>query len=101
MRSLEDFRDITLRDEPLAPHTWLKVGGPAQFFIRPRNAEELAEVVRCCHQRQIPIRLLGGGSNVLVGDEGVSGVVLHLDNEAFSRITIDGPRVSCGAGAAL
>lgn len=101
MRSLDDFNDITLRDEPLAPYTWLKIGGPAQYFVRPRHAEELAEVVRCCHRDRIPVHVLGGGSNVLVRDEGVSGVVLHLDNESFSRITIDGTRVTSGAGASL
>src|SRR5262245_65788965 len=83
MRSLDDFSDITLRDEPLAPYTWLKIGGPAQYFIRPRNVEELAEVVRCCHREQRPIHVLGGGSNLLIRDEGVSGVVLQLSEESF------------------
>lgn len=101
MRSLDDFSDITLRDEPLAPYTWLKIGGPAQYFVRPRHPEELAEVVRCCHQEGIPIRVLGGGSNVLVRDEGVSGVVLHLVHESFSQVRVDDQRVTAGAGAPL
>jgi UDP-N-acetylmuramate dehydrogenase len=101
MRSLDDFSDITLRDEPLAPYTWLKIGGPAQYFVRPRHPEELADVVRCCHQDGIPIHVLGGGSNILVRDEGVSGVVLHLVDESFSRVRIDDRRVIAGAGAPL
>lgn len=101
MRSLDDFSDITLRDEPLAPYTWMKIGGPAQYFIQPRNVGELVEVVRCCHEQQIPIHILGGGSNVLVRDEGVSGVVVRLSGEEFSRIEIDGNRVRVGAGAVL
>jgi UDP-N-acetylmuramate dehydrogenase len=101
MRSLNDFSTITLRDEPLAAYTWLKIGGPAQYLIRPRNAEELAEVVLVCHRQQLPVRVLGGGSNLLVRDEGVSGVVLQLVDEAFSRIVIDDVSVSCGAGASL
>jgi UDP-N-acetylmuramate dehydrogenase len=101
MRSLDDFSDITLRDEPLAPYTWLKIGGPAQYFVRPRHPEELAEVVRCCHQEGIPIHVLGGGSNVLVRDEGVSGVVLHLTDPSFSRVRVDDQRVTAGAGAPL
>lgn len=101
MRSLDDFSDITLRDEPLAPYTWLKVGGPAQYLIRPRHVEELAEVVRSCHHERIPVHVLGGGSNVLIRDEGVSGVVLRLDHEFFSQITIEGTRVTAGAGASL
>jgi UDP-N-acetylmuramate dehydrogenase len=79
----------------------LKTGGPAQYFITPRNADELASVVRCCHQNQIAIRVLGGGSNLLVRDDGVPGVVLHLSDAEFSQIQIDGTRVTAGAGALL
>ena len=79
----------------------MKIGGPAQYFIQPRNAEELAEVVRCCHEGQIPIHILGGGSNLLVRDEGVSGVVVRLSADEFSRIEIDGSQVHAGAGALL
>lgn len=100
-RSLEDFSEITTRDEPLAPYTWLKIGGPAQYFLRPRSIDELAEVVRCCHENQLPIRILGGGSNVLVRDEGVSGVVVSLADENFSKIEIVDGVVRCGAGTLL
>src|SRR3972149_4134961 len=84
MSSLADFNAITRPDEPLAPYTWLKVGGPAQFFIEPRHPEELVQVVQCCHAEQIPVRVLGGGSNLLVRDEGVGGVVLRLSGDAFA-----------------
>src|SRR5690349_20644213 len=101
MRSLDDFRAITRRDEPLAPCTWLKTGGPAQYFITPRNADELAEIVRICHHTHVPLKVLGGGSNLLVRDEGVAGVVLHLSDPVFSKIEIDDTRVTAGAGASL
>ena len=101
MRSLDDFTEITRRNEPLAPFTWLKTGGPAQYFITPRHAEELAEVVRVCHEAHIPLRVLGGGSNLLVRDEGVAGVVLHLSDPYFSRIVVEGTRITAGAGASL
>ncbi len=101
MRSLDDFKAITRRDEPLAPYTWLKTGGPAQYFITPRNADELAEIVRLCHQTHVPLRVLGGGSNLLVRDEGVAGVVLHLSDPGFSRIEVEGTSVTAGAGALL
>jgi len=101
MRSLNDFSEITVRDEPLAPHTWLKIGGPAQYFIRPRAVEELVEVVRCCHETQTPVRVLGGGSNLLVRDEGVSGAVIRLEHPAFAQIQVDGNLVTSGAGALL
>ncbi len=101
MPSLEQFQDITRRDEPLAPYTWLKTGGAAQYLITPRNPDELIEVVRCCHQNHIPTRVLGGGSNLLVRDEGVPGVVLRLSDPAFSRITVEGTIVTAGSGASL
>jgi len=101
MRLLEHFGNIALRDEALAPYTWLKVGGPAQFFVTPRSRQELIDVVGRCHEEQIPIRVLGGGSNLLVRDEGVAGVVLRLEADEFSRISVDGTMVTAGAGAML
>lgn len=101
MSSLADFSDITRRDEPLAPYTWLRVGGPAQYFIEPRHPEQLVEVVKCCHAEQIPVRVLGGGSNLLVRDDGVSGVVLKLSGDAFAHVEVKGTTVTAGAGALL
>src|SRR5580692_2360202 len=101
MPLLDAFKEISLLDEPLAPYTWMKVGGPAQFLVRPRNPDELLEVVRFCHDEQIPIRVLGGGSNILVRDEGVSGAVLQLVDDSFAQITVDGTTVRAGAGAPL
>ncbi|MDA1013896.1 MAG: UDP-N-acetylmuramate dehydrogenase [Planctomycetota bacterium] len=101
MSSIEDFSDIIRRDEPLAEYTWLKVGGPAQYFIEPRDPDELARVVQCCHANQIPVRMLGGGSNLLVRDEGVGGAVIRANGEAHAEITVDGNTIRCGAGALL
>src|SRR3954453_13776719 len=101
MVSLDAFKAIALLDEPLGPYTWLKVGGPAQYLLRPRQPDELLEVLRVCAEEQLPVRILGGGSNILVRDEGVSGAVLQLRDESFGRISIDGTTVRCGAGALL
>jgi UDP-N-acetylmuramate dehydrogenase len=101
MPSLEQFKNITRRDESLAPYTWLKTGGAAQYLITPRTPDELIEVVRCCHENHIPTRVLGGGSNLLVRDEGVAGAVLRLSNPAFSKIMVEGTIVTAGAGASL
>jgi UDP-N-acetylmuramate dehydrogenase len=97
----DEFHDITRRDVPLAPYTWLKVGGPAQFLVEPRSVDELAQVVRAAHQEGIPFRVLGGGSNVLVSDAGVSGITLRLSNEAFAKVVVEAPIVRAGAGALL
>lgn len=101
MTTLEDFTDILRRDEPLAPLTWLKVGGPAQYFFTPRSVEELEQVVQWCTEEDLPVRLLGGGSNVLVRDEGVPGAVIQLTGEAFAEISVDGTIVRAGGGALL
>jgi UDP-N-acetylmuramate dehydrogenase len=101
MRGLEDFTDIVKDNEPLAPYTALKVGGPAEALVQPRSGDELAAVLQRCRQRQIPLRILGGGCNVLVPDEGVRGVVIRLSEPAFTQIAVEGRRVTAGSGALL
>ena len=87
--------------EPLAPHTWFKLGGPAEFFAEPTTVDELAELVRRCRQEEIAVRLLGGGSNLLVRKEGVPGVVIRLSDPAFSQIAAEKRRIVAGGGAKL
>ena len=101
MSSLEEFSEITRRDEPLAAYTWLKVGGPAEYFVEPRNRDELAAIVSYCHENEIPARVLGGGSNLLVGDDGFDGVVLHLSHDSFRRIEVEGSTLCAGSGVLL
>lgn len=101
MLLLDDFRDIVKRDEPLAAHTFFRLGGPAEYFARPRSIEELAALVTRCRQGNVPLHLLGGGCNLLVRDEGVKGIVVKLDEAAFTDIKIKGNLVDAGAGALL
>jgi UDP-N-acetylmuramate dehydrogenase len=92
---------IVRQREPLAPRTWLGLGGPAEFFAQPRTQDELGLLVRRCHEHQVPIRLLGGGSNLLVPDEGVAGLVIQLSAAAFGEVRCQGDTVHAGAGAKL
>lgn len=101
MSSLDDFGDITRLNESLAFRTWMKIGGAADYLIQPRSREELVRVVQCCHENEIPVRVLGGGSNLLIRDEGVRGVVLHLSDDSFSQIEIESTTVRSGAAAML
>jgi UDP-N-acetylmuramate dehydrogenase len=101
LQHLADFAEILTPDASLAPYTSLKVGGPAELLVQPRSRDELATVVRRCFERQIPLRVLGGGCNVLVNDEGVRGVVLRLRAPAFAEVSVAGRRVGAGGGAAL
>lgn len=95
------FEHIVREQEPLAPHTWFRLGGMAQYFAEPTTVEELAALVRRCHEVGLPIRLLGGGSNLLVRDEGVGGMVVALGAAAFGRIDVAGRKLTAGGGAKL
>lgn len=93
--------DCVREGVPLAERTWFKVGGAAQFFAEPTSVDELKSVVERCSREGLHVHLLGGGSNVLVRDEGVSGTVISLSNPAFANISTTGERVTLGAGAML
>lgn len=102
MPALDEFRDIIRRDELLATHTWMKLGGPAQYFIEPRTPEELSRALQACRADGVSYRLLGGGSNLLVRDEGISGAVIRLSGEGFCKTEILDQRLAkAGAGASL
>jgi UDP-N-acetylmuramate dehydrogenase len=101
MHALADFAEIVKPNERLAPYMYLRLGGPAEFLVQPRSRDELSAVVRRCYQERLPLRILGGGCNVLVRDEGVKGVVLRLSEPAFTEITVEGNTVRSGTGAAV
>ncbi len=88
-------------NEPLAKRTTLRVGGPAEIYVEPADEGELANVLRFCRDRDVPFFLLGRGSNLLIRDGGIRGVVIHLGAPAFSQIEVEGEQLRCGAGAKL
>jgi len=92
---------VLRRNEPLAKRTTLRVGGPAEIYVEPADEDELAKVVRFCRDRDVPFFLLGRGSNLLIRDGGIRGVVIHLGAPAFSHIEVDSDQLRCGAGAKL
>lgn len=95
------FPEITKRNEPLAPHTHLKIGGPAQFLLQPRSIDELRAVLTACEKDKLPVRMLGGGYNLLVRDDPIPGAVVRLTTPAFTMLEWDGKRITCGGGAQL
>jgi UDP-N-acetylmuramate dehydrogenase len=101
MSSLEQFGDLIRHDEPLAPHTWLKVGGPAQMFAEVSSINVLEKLVRAADENGVHIRVLGGGSNLLVRDEGVSGLVIQLAGDEFTGINVEGTTIRAGGAALL
>ena len=87
--------------EPLAKHTWLGVGGVAQYFCEPVSAESLSAVVSRCNEMGIKLRVIGGGSNVLVPSDGIEAMVVRLSAPPFCGVEVDGQSVRVGAGAKL
>ena len=79
------FAERVRFDEPLAPHTSWKIGGPADAFALVENTAELAALMRYVFKRKLPWFVLGSGSNLLIGDGGIRGVVIRLAGE-FARI---------------
>jgi UDP-N-acetylmuramate dehydrogenase len=92
------LEEIVAENEPLAPHTWYKIGGPARWYVRPRSVEELQEASRRCVENNIPVYVLGLGANLLVGDGGVNGAVFRLDQEHWRRVKFDKTKMEVGAG---
>jgi len=87
--------------EPLAPHTWLGVGGTGAYFCEPVDVQALGRVVSRCRELAIPVRVIGGGSNVLVPASGYTGMVVRLSAAAFCEIAVEETRIEAGAGAKL
>ncbi len=87
--------------EPLSKHTTLRVGGPAQFWVEPLNEKAFAELIRFCRDENLPLFVMGRGSNLLVRDGGVRGVVVHPCGGDFDRIEVNGAEITAGVGAKL
>ncbi len=83
------------RGEPMSKHTSLRVGGPADVFVRVASEEDLRGAVAVARQHETPIFVLGGGTNLLVADRGIRGVVIE---NAWSEATVEGPVVTAASG---
>ena len=94
-------QSVIRRDEPLAKRTTLRVGGPADLYVEPASEVDLTAVLCFCAEEALPRFLLGRGSNLLIKDGGVRGVVICLANPVFSRVDAVETRLHCGAGAKL
>jgi UDP-N-acetylmuramate--alanine ligase len=87
--------------EPLSRHTTMRVGGPAQFWAEPETEEGFADLVRFCFDEDIPFMVMGRGSNLLVRDGGLPGVVAHLSKGEFARHIVNGNEITAGVGLKL
>ena len=93
--------EIVETNYALAEHTWYGLGGPADYFIRPKTLEQLKEAVQRCNENNIPIYVMGFGSNLLISDDGLRAAVIKLEAEQFAQTQFDGEQVTAWAGAEL
>jgi len=96
--ALPDVRGKLLLNEPLGPYTWFRVGGAADALFIPADAEDLADFLKVLPE-SVPVTIIGVGSNLIVRDGGVEGVVIRLAGRAFAAITTEGETITAGAGA--
>lgn len=87
-------------DEPLKLHTTFKIGGPADYFVKPSDSVQTASIINLCRDNEVPWFILGNGSNLLVSDSGYRGVVINIADN-MNRISVDGERITAQAGAML
>ena len=88
-----------LRDEPMKKHTTFRIGGPADYYAEPdmSRISKLIEIAKAC---DMPVTVIGNGSNLLVGDGGIRGIVMEIGKQ-MAEISIEGTKITAGAGAML
>lgn len=101
MNLAQRFPEIVRCREPLAPYTHLRIGGVADYLVQPRTVEELREVLLECRRQQLPIRMLGGGYNLLVRDDPIAAAVIRLTAPAFAQVQVEGKQIRAGGGGSL
>lgn len=89
-----------LTNEPMSRHTTFRIGGPADYFIMPGTAEELAQVIRLCREADVPFYIMGNGSNLLVGDKGYRGAVIQIFKR-MNEVRVEDDCIYAQAGALL
>lgn len=102
---LDKLQDIVkgeqiLLDEPMKKHTTFKVGGPADIFVKPETIGQLQDILSLAKQEQMPVYIIGNGSNLLVGDLGYRGMMIQIYKN-MNQITVEGNRIKAQAGALL
>ena len=98
---LECEKCIYRENEPMAAHTTFRIGGPADIFAEPASEEMLSKLVAFCSEQEYPVYVIGNGSNLLVSDLGIEGVVIHIST-GLSEIELSGVNeITCGSGLRL
>ncbi|HHW43033.1 MAG TPA: FAD-binding protein, partial [Desulfotomaculum sp.] len=99
LKELESLLPGQVRfDEPMARHTTWRIGGPADVLVEPAGINELARLLAWVRAREVPLFIMGNGSNLLVRDGGIRGVVVKI-GPALGRVNLRGTTITAGAGA--
>jgi UDP-N-acetylmuramate dehydrogenase len=99
MSIFEGLQHCVRERVPLAPHTSYRLGGPAEYLAMPTNGEDLSAVLMRARQEGLSVRVLGHGTNLLVGDEGVAGLVVRLPKDGFAGFDFDPDTMLLRVGA--
>ena len=100
LRQIIPDQDRLLLNEPMEQHTTFRIGGPADYLALPMSVSEIENIMALVEEFDLPVTVLGRGSNVLVSDKGIRGLVMRLGKH-MSRIRHEGSKVFAGAGASL
>lgn len=98
--TLQEITPNAWQNVLMSEHTSFKIGGKADFLVIPRTEEEVVEVLKLCKDLGVGIFVMGNGSNLLVGDKGIRGVVIKI-SKTLAKIDIDGNKITAGAGVLL
>jgi len=100
LRELGSFSGLIKLEEPLKKHTTWRIGGPAEILALPASEQDLKAVIDLSRQYHVPLTVLGNGSNVLVPDSGLKGIVVKISG-VLNKFEVDGTLVRAGAGVSL
>lgn len=92
---------ITYKNEPMRRHTSFKIGGNADIYCEVQNSVALSKLIEACREREIPYFILGKGSNLLVSDNGIRGIVIRLGGDFKTISLTEDGLIRCGAGTSL
>ena len=93
-------KDRIYINEPMSKHTSFKIGGPAEILIRVKTAEELKAILKFSKEKDVPLTIIGNGSNILVSDEGIKGIVAKIEIDTF-EINENTTKLKVGSGVKL
>ena len=96
----EIFKGRISLNEPLARFTTFRIGGMADYYVEPSDAQDLLNIINYINKRSVPFYVMGNGSNILISDDGIRGVVINLET-GFNYLKNEGGKITAGAGVKM